>query len=140
MVQRGDRDLNGLRRVPTARECLATGAGTVPDPVDRRKDLVSVDDRLAAALDDGLLDYLYRVLGQQLQDPHVLSGSGGQSLPLLEVGPQLIEARRQLPLGKHEGMIQSRRSATEDGQVMLRLHDPFPAGITARMPGDHPCL
>jgi len=140
MVQRGDRDVNRLRGVRTARERLAAGTVTVPDPVDRRNDLVGVDGRLAAALDDGLLDYLHRVFGQQLQDPHVLPGSGGQPLPLLEVGSQLIEARRQLPLGKHEGMIQGGGPATEDGQVMLRLHDPFPAGVAAWVTGNYSCL
>ncbi len=87
MVQLGDRDVNCLRRVPTARERFATAAVTVPDPMDRRNDLVGVDGCLVAALDDGLLDHLHRVLGQQLQDPHVLPGSGDQSLTLLEVGP-----------------------------------------------------
>jgi hypothetical protein len=140
MVQRGNRDLNRLRRVSTARERFAAGAVTVPDPVDRRNDLVGVDGCLAAALDNGLLDYLHGVLGQQLQDPHVLPGSGGQSLTLLEVGPQLVEARRQRPSGKHEGMIQGGGPATEDGQVMLRLHDPFPAGVAAWVAGNDPCL
>jgi hypothetical protein len=140
MVQRRDRDLNCLWRVRTARERFATGTVTVPDPMDCRNDLVGVHGRLAAALGDGLLDQLHRVLGQQSQDPHVLPGSGGQSLPLLEVGPQLIEACRQRPLGKYEGMIQSRGPAAEDRQVMLRLHDPFPAGVAAWVTGDHPCL
>jgi hypothetical protein len=140
MVQRGNRDVNRLRRVSTARERFTAGAVTVPDPVDRRNDLVGVDGCLAAALDDGLLDYLHGALGQQLQNPHVLSGSGGQPLPLLEVGPQLVKARRQRPSGKHEGMIQGGGPATEDGQVMLRLHDPFPAGVAAWVAGNAPCL
>jgi hypothetical protein len=140
MVQRGDRDVNRLRGVRTAWDRLVTGIVTVPDPMGRRKDLVGVDGRLAAALEDGLLDHLQRVFGQQLQDPHVLPGSGGQPLPLLEVGPQLIEARRQRPLGKHEGMIQGGGPATEDGQVVLRLHDPFPAGVAAWVTGNYPCL
>jgi hypothetical protein len=140
MVQRGDRDVNRLRGVPTARERFTTGAVTIPAPVDRRHDLVGIDGRLAVALEDGLLDRLHRVLGQQLQDPHVLPGAGTQSLPLLEVGPQLIEARRQLPLGKHEGMVQGGGPATEDGQVMLRLDNPFPAGVAAWVTGNYPCL
>ena len=34
-------------------------------------------------------------------------------------------------------MIQGRRPATEDRQVVLRLHDPFAAGVTAGMTGNH---
>jgi hypothetical protein len=101
--------------------------------------VIGVHGRLLAAAGDGLLDHLHRVFGQQLQDPHILPRAGGESLSLFEVGPQLVEAGRQFPLGKHEGMVQGRRPATQDRQVVLGLHDPFAAGVAAWVTGNDPC-
>lgn len=81
------------------------GDRTIPEPPDRGNDVIGVYDRLAAGVGDGILNHLHRVFGQQLQNPHVLSRAGDQPFPRLEVGPQRVEAGRQFPVGKHEGMI-----------------------------------
>jgi hypothetical protein len=137
VVQR--RNGEGQRRAQgcAAGEIVPTGAGTIPKPANRGNDVIGVHRRLPAALHDRLLDHFHRVFRQQLQDPHVLPRAGGESLALFEVGPQLIEAGRQLPTGKHEGMVQGGRPATEDSQVVLGLHDPFATGVTAGMTGNH---
>jgi len=126
----------GVRSAPV-------GDRTIPKPADRGDEVIGIHGRLLAAVGDGLLNHLHRVFRQQLQDPHVRPRAGGEPLALFEVGPQRVEAGRQFPLGKHEGMIQGRRPATEDRQIMLGLHDPFVTGIAAgvtsndRHPRDH---
>ncbi len=85
---------------------------------------------------NGLLHQCQRVFGQQLQDANVLPGSGHRAMPLLEVFPHPGEAGRQSPSIEHEGMIQSRRPATEDGQIVTRLDDPFAPGVTSPVRGD----
>ncbi len=135
MVQLGNRDVNGSTEVPIQAGLPTSGDRTIPEPANRGDNVIGVHRRLLAAGGDGLLNHLYRVFGQQLQDPHVLSRAGGQPLPRLEVGPQRVKAGRQFPLGKHEGMIQGRRSATQNRQIMRRLHDPFPAGVAAFVAG-----
>lgn len=137
MIQLGNRDLKRITVVRISVKIRTTGDWTVPEPADRGEDVIGVDRRLLTALDDGLFDHLHRVLGQQLQDSNVLPGSGRQSLPLLEVGPQLLEAGGQLPSVEHEGVVQRRRPATEDRQVVLRLDDPFAPSVTACVAGDH---
>ena len=136
MVQPGNRDLNASTEAPVQAGLTSRRDRMIPEPTDRRNNVIGVHGRLMAAEGDGLLNHFHRVFSQQLQDPHVLSRASGQSLPRLQVGPQGVEAGRQFPVGKHEGMIQGRRPATEDRQIMLRLHDPFSAGVTAFMAGD----
>jgi len=110
MVQRGNRDVNAGRGARIQAGLPTRGDRTIPEPADRGNDVIGIHGRLPAAVGDGLLNHLHRVFGQQLQDPHVLSRTGGESLPRLEVGPQCVEAGRQFPPGKHEGMIQGRRA------------------------------
>ena len=69
---------------------------------------------------------LHRVFGQQLQDANVLPSPGHGAVTPLEVFPQLLEADRQSPAVKDEGVIQGRRSATENGQIVAWFYDPFP--------------
>jgi len=64
-----------------------------------------------------------RMLGQQLQDPDVLTSTGGGAIPDLEIVSQREETRRQFPLAKHRRMIQRRRATAQNCQVMLLLHD-----------------
>ncbi len=135
MVQGRNRDVDAGREARIQAGLAASGDRTGPEPADRGNDVIGIHGRLLAAVGDGLLNHSHRVFGQQLQDPHVLSCAGDQPLPRLEVGPQRIEAGRQFPFGKHEGMIQGRRSAPENRQIMLRLHDPFSSGVTAFMAG-----
>ena len=137
MTQRGDRELQAVVQVRIRGKIGAAGERTIPEPPDRGEDVIGVDRRLLAALADGLFDHLHGVFGQQLQDAYVLPGSGRQTLPLLEVGPQLLEAGGQFPAVEHEGVIQRRRPAAEDRQVVLGLDDPFVPGVTALVPGDH---
>jgi hypothetical protein len=56
---------------------LTTGDRTIPPPANRGNDVIGVHGRLLAAGGDGLLNHCHRVFGPQLQDPHVLSRSGG---------------------------------------------------------------
>lgn len=135
MVQRRNRDVNARRGVCIQARIPTRSDRTIPEPADRGNDVIGIHGRLLAAVGDGLLNHWHRVFGQQLQDPHVLSRAGGQPLSRLEIGPQRVEAGRQFPLGKHKGMIQGRRSAPEDRQIVRRLHDPFPAGVTACVAG-----
>ena len=137
MVQLRNGDLKGITGFRTGVGIHVGGDLTVTEPTYRGDEMIGVHRGFPRGLDDGLLDHLYRVLGQQLQNPNVLPCSGGGTLAILEVGPQLIEARRQLPAGKHKGMIQHRRSATENRQIMTRLHDPFPSGVAAVVTGNH---
>ena len=87
MVQLGNRDWQGAARVCIRGKIGAAGERTISEPPDRGEDVIGVDRRLLTALADGLFDHLHRILGEQLQDPHVLSGSGRQALSLLEVRP-----------------------------------------------------
>ena len=114
------------------------GRQAVPQPTDGGDDVICVHRSPFAALDDGLLHHLQRVLSQQLQDSNILPGSGFRALTVLKVGSQLIKAGRQLPSVKHKRMIQGRRTTTEDRQIMPGLHDPSPSPVAALMTGNHP--
>ena len=87
MIQLGNRELQAVVRVRIGGKIGAAGTRMISEPPDRGEDVVRVDRRLLPALDDRLFDHLHRVLGQQLQDPHVLPGSGRQALALLKVRP-----------------------------------------------------
>lgn len=133
MVQLGNRDLDGIRAAPTeARICRLA----VAESPDGGNDLIGMHCRLFATLVDRLLDHLHGILGQQLQDPNVLPRAAGEPVAGLEVGPQLLEAGRQGPLIEHEGVIQGRRTATEDRQIVPGFDDPFVPGIAALMAGN----
>lgn len=137
MVQCRNRKGRGSASVGTNVGGCVTGNRTIPEPADRGNDVIGVHGGLLTALDNGLLDHLHGIFGQQLQDPNVLPRSACEPLALLEVGSQLVEAGGQFPLGKHKGMIQSCRPATENCQIMLWLHDPFAAGVAALVTGNH---
>ncbi len=137
MVQLGKRHVNARAGIHLPRRIHRAGDRMIPEPPDRGEDVIGMHRRLLAAVEDRLLDHLHRIFGQQLQDTHVLPRASGQPLPLFEVGPQLVEAGRQFPLDKHEGMVQGGRPATKDRQVVLGRHDPFPAGVTAFVAGNH---
>lgn len=125
--------MDGIRAVPIEAQICRLAVAESPDGGN---DLIGMHRRLLATLVDRLLDQLHGVLGQQLQDPNVLPRSAGESVAGLEVGPQLLEAGRQGPLIEHEGVIQGRRTATEDRQIVPGLDDPFVPGIAALMAGN----
>ena len=127
-----------ILRVCTGVRIDTVGHGMIPEPTDRREEVIRVHRRLRATLNNGLLDQLHRILREQLQNPNILSRAARESFPLLEVGAQLVEAGRQFPLGKHEGMIQSGRPTTQNRQIMLGLHDPFVTGVTAGVTSNDP--
>ena len=139
MVQLRNRDLKGITGFRTGVGIHVGGDRTVTEPTDRGDEMIGVHRGFPAALNNSLLDHFDGVFGQQLQDPNVLPRPGGGTLAILEVRPQLVEASRQFPSGKHEGMIQGRRPATENRQIVTRLHDPFPSGVAAVVMG-HPPL
>jgi hypothetical protein len=107
-----------------------------PEPVNGRDDVIRVHRRSLAGLHDGVSNHLHRVFGQELQNSNVLPCATGEPVPFFEVGPQLVEAGRQLPFGKHKGMIQGRRPTPQDRQVMLGRHDPFVPRVTTDMTSD----
>lgn len=102
-----------------------------------------LDDRLdvvagaAVAHDDRTLDTRHRMLGQKLQDANVLPRAGGEATPLFQVGTQLREHRRQLPVLVHVGVIERRRLAAQYRQIMQRIEDLHAMLIAARMTRDH---
>ena len=87
MVQLGNRHIKAITATRTSEQIDVTGSRTVPEPMDRGDDVVRVHRSPFAALDDGLLDHLQRVLSQQLQDPNILPGSGFGALTALKLGP-----------------------------------------------------
>ena len=92
----------------------------------RRNDVIGIDCRFGATVHNRLLHHLQRVFSQQLENTDVLSRPRHGTVTSLKVFPQLLEAGRQSPAVKHEGMIQGRRPATEYGQIVARFDDPFP--------------
>ena len=132
MIQRRYRDLNGGLQ---GRLDRATEA-TIVEPMRRRNDVIGVDCRFRTTVYNRLLHDLHRVFGQQLQDANVLSRPGHGTMTSLEIFPQLLEAGRQCPAVKHEGMIQGRRSATENGQIMTGFYDPFSTRVASSVRGD----
>lgn len=75
-----------ILRVCTCVRIDTVGNGMIPEPTDRREDVIRVHRCLRAALNNGLLDQLHRVFGEQLQDPNILPRAARESFPLLEVG------------------------------------------------------
>ena len=81
-----------------------------------------------------------RMLGQQLQDPDVLTSSARGAIPGLEIFSQRGKTRRQFPLAKHRRMIQRRRATAQNRQIMLLLHDQLSPLVTAPMRSHHRAL
>ena len=81
-----------------------------------------------------------RMLGQQLQDPDVLTSPGGGAISSLEIFSQRGKIRRQFPVAKHRRMIQRRRATAQNRQVMLLLHDQLPPLVTTPMRSHHRTL
>lgn len=101
-------------------------------------DLVGADGGFGATLDNRSLDHFHRVFGQQLQDANILPRPGDGAMTRLERGPQVLEAGRQRPAIEHRGMVQGRRPATENGQIVAGFNDPFAMSIASDVTGDHP--
>jgi hypothetical protein len=101
-----------------------------------------LDDRLdviagaAVAQEDRSLDARHRMLGQELQDADVLPRAGRGAAPLFQIGTQLREHRRQLPVLVHIGMIERRRLAAQHRQIMQRIEDLHAVLVAARMARD----
>jgi hypothetical protein len=89
-----------------------------------------------AALDD-LLHALQRMLGQQLQDAHELTGARAGAVLPFQVRTQLPKQRRQLPIAVNPGMVECGRPAPQAGEVVQRIEHLLARGIRASMPRDH---
>jgi hypothetical protein len=88
------------------------------------------------ALDDRSLYVRRRVpLAQELQDADEVANASGATVPTFQVGTQVGEDRRQLPVAKDVGVIQRRRLAAEDFQVMKRVEVLLETAVQAWMPG-----
>lgn len=74
-------------------------------------------------------------LVQQLQDANEVANASGAAVLTLQVGTQFVEDRRQLPVAEDVGVIQRRRLAAEDFQVMKRVEVLLESAVQARMPG-----
>lgn len=109
---------------------------TVVEPMGRGNDLIGVDGGFGVTLDNRLLYDRHRVFGQQLKDTNVLPRSGDGAVTALKGLPQTLEAGRQRPTIEHRRMVQGRRSATENGQIVTGLDDPFVPCITSLVRGD----
>lgn len=109
---------------------------TVVEPMGRGNDLIGVDGGLGVTLDNRLLHDCHRVFGQQLKDTHILPRSGEGAVTALQGFPQPREAGRQRPTIEHRRMVQGRRSATENGQIVTGLNDPFVPCVTSFVRGD----
>ena len=81
-----------------------------------------------------------RMLGQQLQDPDVLTSTVRRTIPGLEIFSQRGKNRRQFPVAKHRRMIQRRRATAQNRQVMLLLHDQLPPLVTSWVRSNHRTL
>ena len=136
MVQCGNRQDRGRGQGRSDERGRGTGHRVSPEPTSGRDDVIRVYRRSLAGLHDGVPNHLHWVFGQELQNPNVLPGATCEPFPFFEVGPQLVEAGRQLPFGKHKGMIQGGRPTAQNRQVMLGRHDPFVTGITTSMTGN----
>jgi hypothetical protein len=77
------------------------------------------------------------MLSQKLQNADELAGAGGAAVLPLQVGAQLTEHRRQLPVPVEIGMIQGRRPPTQSGQVVQGIQDLQARAIGARMLRHH---
>jgi len=99
--------------------------------------MVGIDRHFDATAYNRLLHHFHRVFGQQLQDANVLSRSGEGAVTALKVFSQTLEAGRQRPTIEHRRMVQSRRSTTENGQIVAGLDDPLLPRVTALVRGDH---
>lgn len=102
----------------------------------RDNEMIGVDGGFDATLDNRFLDHSHWVLGQQLQDTDVLPRSGDGAVTSLKVVPQTLEAGRQCPAIEHRGMIQGRRSPTENSQIVTGLDDPFTPRVASFVRGD----
>lgn len=88
------------------------------------------------ALDDRPLHARRRVpLAQELQDADEVANASGSTVLTFQVDAQFVEDRGQLPVAEDVGVIQRRRLAAEDFQVMKRVEVVLEAGVQARMPG-----
>lgn len=70
------------------------------------------------------------MLGQQLQDAHVLANARPRTVPLFQPLAEFPEHGGQLPIAIHVGMIQSGRATLQSGQIMHRVQH-IVAGVIA---------
>ena len=73
-------------------------------------------------------------LVQQLQDADEVANASGSAVLAFQVDAQLAEDRWQLPVAEDIGVIQRRRFAAEDFQVMKRVEVLLETAVQARMP------
>ena len=104
---------------------------------DALQDRLDVVASTAVALHRGPLHALGRVpLTQQLQNADELANALGPAVLTFQVRTQLVEDGRESPVAEDVGVIQRRRFAAENLQVMLGVEALLVAAIEPRMPGD----
>ncbi len=74
-------------------------------------------------------------LAQELQDADEVPNPSGSAVLTFQVGTQFVEDRGELPVAEDVGVIQRRRLASEDFQVMKRVEVLLEVAVQARMPG-----
>jgi len=88
------------------------------------------------ALDDRPLHVRRRVpLAQELQDADEVANASGSAMLTFQVDAQFMEDRGQLPVAEDVGVIERRRLAAEDFQVMKRVEVLLETAVQTRMPG-----
>jgi len=85
---------------------------------------------------DGPLHALDGVLGQELQDADVLPCPRADAVLSLQVGTQLAEYARQIPVTVQVGVIERGRLPLQRHQIVQRLQQLLALGVRAQVPGD----
>ena len=81
------------------------------------------DQLLAAAGLDRLPHAGQRMIGQQLQDPHEPPCAGHRAVVFFQLGTELGEAGRKLPVPVHRGMVKRAGLAAQGREVVERVED-----------------
>lgn len=117
--------------------CLRMLAGRLGRPCDAANDPLRIGSVGTAQLFDGALHPADRMLGQQLQHPHVLPHPGTCSMPALQTFAKFVERSGKLPPAVDVGVVQSGRPASQRRQVMPRIENLVTVVVAPRMRGHH---
>lgn len=122
-----------LRQIEGSHWCRRSLDRAATDTLQQRLDVVAL---ARMALHDRPLQALGSVpFTQELQDADKVANAAGPAVLTFQVGAQLVEDCRQTPVAEDVGVVQRRRLAAEDLQVMLGVQALLVAAVQPRMPG-----
>jgi hypothetical protein len=104
---------------------------------DTQQEGFHVVARFAAAGFDGALHDVERMVGQQLQDTHIVLGAAARSMLALQRRPQFTEHGGQLPASEHVRMIQGGGATRQRVQVVTRVEHLRVRGVRTRVRRNH---